>query len=482
MNITIVGGGTAGFVTALILKHSYPGYKVSVIKSSSVQTIGVGEGTTDHWSEFMDFCQITTAEIIKNCGATFKSGIMFEDWCANDYLHSVENHFTERYNKIPITYGYLAASSCNPSEFVPDILWNSKVTIPENILETIDTPPVNQYHFDTELLGTFLEKLSLQRGISVYNDTITEVKIADNQITELLGERVYTADLFIDCSGFAKLLIGKLGAKWQSYKDYLQVDSAITFRTDNNDYPMWTLARALSSGWMFSIPVQGRKGNGYIFSSKHINQDQAKQEVENLLGHSISIAKHIQFEPGKLDKFWIGNCVAIGLSSSFIEPLEASSIGSTIQQAFLLSEHLYAYDKTDIDLYNHKVDAIMENIRDFVFLHYITERAESEFWKAQKSIKYPTRLQSQLEKWKERLPVDSDFTETTEKVLFKADNFIIVLYSLGLLDSSKIKKQLSYLPANVIEHAKQGLKELKLKLQNTNKVSHQTMINLIRDL
>lgn len=482
MKITIVGGGTAGFVTALILKHSYPGYKISVIKSSNTGTIGVGEGTTDHWADFMDFCQISHVDLVKNCGATFKSGIMFKNWSNEDYLHSVENHFTEKYNQIPVAYGCLMASRSKPKELVPSILWDSKVTISENIQDVLENSPVNQYHFDTELLCSFLEKISIQRGILVYDDTITEVEYSDKHITKLSGTRTYDADFFIDCTGFAQLLIKNLGARWQSYKKYLQVDSAITFKTENKKYPMWTLARALSSGWMFSIPVQGRTGNGYIYSSNHISLDQAKEEIEKLLGHNITISKNIKFEPGKLDKCWIGNCAAIGLSSSFIEPLEASSIGSTIQQAFLLSENLYAYNQSDIDTYNLKVDSILENIRDFVFLHYLTDSNKNDFWRDQAKIECPPKLKKNLEKWKQRLPIDSDFTQLTDKVLFKSDNFIIVLYCLGLLDSNKIKRQLSYLPANVIDHAKQNLQLLQHELQNTRKISHKTMINLIKDL
>lgn len=482
MKIIILGGGTAGLVTALILKHSYPGYAISIIKSSKIDTIGVGEGTTDHWSEFMRYCQISHSDIIKHCGATYKSGIMFKDWGNYNYLHSVENHFTEKYNGIPVTYGYLAATRCHPKEMVPEVLWESKVTLAENTLENIDTAPVNQYHFDTHLLVDFLEKLSKERGIEVIEDKILEIKKDGETIQELIGEKNHTADFFIDCSGFSRKLINLLGAEWHSYKEYLQVDSAITFRTENEDYPMWTLAQALSSGWMFSIPVQNRKGNGYIYSSKHITKQEAQTEVEQFLGCPIDVTKHIQFEPGKLDKTWIGNCVAIGLSSSFIEPLEASSIGSTIQQAFLLSEYIYSYDKEDINKYNLKVDAIFENIKDFVFLHYVTNRDDSQFWQDQKNIKFPSQLKRNLDKWQTRLPTDKDFTETTDKVLFLASNFLIVLYSLGLLNERAIKKQLSYLPSNILMNSKQELENMKLAIHNTPKISHDTVIRLIRDI
>jgi len=482
MKIIILGGGTAGFVTALVLKHSYPGFSVSVIKSSGIGTIGVGEGTTDHWSEFMDFCQISHADIIRHCGATFKSGIMFKDWCENDYLHSVENHFTETYNGIPVSYGCLAAARCHPREMVPEVLWDSKVTLSDNTLDNINTAPVNQYHFDTNLLAEFLEKISISRGIEVIDDTIVEIKHSDEEITEIIGSRSYTADFFIDCSGFSRSLISKLGGEWKSYSKHLQVDSAITFKTENQDYPMWTLAQAMSSGWMFSIPVQGRKGNGYVYSSQHISKDQAQAEVEALLGKPVEIAKHINFDPGKLDKTWIGNCVAIGLSSSFIEPLEASSIGSTIQQAFLLSEYLYAYDEEDVFNYNLKVNSIFDNIRDFVFLHYITPREDTEFWREQKQIEYPEQLNNNLLKWQKRLPTDKDFTSVTDRVLFLSPNFVIVLYSLGLLDSRTVKKQLSYLPANITQNAKQQLDTMKQAIDSTPKVSHETVINMIRDI
>ena len=166
----------------------------------------------------------------------------------------------------------------------------------------------------------------------------------------------YQSDFYIDCTGFKKLLISKLGAKWVSYKKYLPMNEAIAFATkDTKEYPPYTLANAMKAGWMWRIPTQGRWGNGYVFNNKYINAKEAQKECEKYLGHSIKVAKNIKFEAGVLDKVWIGNCVAIGLSSSFIEPLEASSIGISIQQSFLLMHLITNYYKNDIDLYNKKI-------------------------------------------------------------------------------------------------------------------------------
>ena len=483
MRICILGSGTAGFVTALILKNTYPNYEIDIISSSDVGIIGVGEGSTEHWARFIDYCGIHPHEIVKNCGATFKSGIMFKGWGSRDYLQGVEGNLVGAHNDTPMAYAKLIGEDCDPIDLVAHTTWNSEVPFNKFIDISPEEMPVTQYHFNTRELNTFLSDKCTQIGISQYDDKITEVVLDKNGVDKLIGSSEYNYDFYIDCTGFARLLIGKLGAEWQSYGQYLKMKRAIVFPTgDETEYPYWTLAQAMKYGWMFRIPVWGRKGNGYIFDSDYITDEEAKAEVEEYLGHTVDIAKTISFDPGALDKTWIQNVCAIGLSASFVEPLEASSIGTSIQQAFLLASRLHKYNQTTIDRYNEEVNAILENIRDFVLLHYMCDRDDTNFWINARSVELPESLKNNLEIWKNKLPISEDFNNKTSKVLFNEYNHALVLHGLGLFDTESIKQQFQNFPQAVKDYANRSVQNLRDTESNVKTIPHKMMIDLIRML
>ena len=245
------------------------------------------------------------------------------------------------------------------------------------------------------------------------------------------------------------------------------------------EIPLWTVARAMNSGWMFRIPVWERKGNGYIFDSDFITPDQAHIEVETYLGHGVQIAKHLKFDPGALDKPWINNVCAIGLSASFVEPLEASSIGTSINQSFLLASRILNYNPQSIERYNKEVDAIMNNIRDFIVLHYITNRTDTQFWTHLQTAEIPDSLANNLDMWKTRLPISDDFTDCTSKILFNEYNYILVLYGLGLIDTEMVRKQYESIPKEAKFFADQALTS-KLEHDKLRTIPHKMMIDLIR--
>ena len=217
--------------------------------------------------------------------------------------------------------------------------------------------------------------------------------------------------------------------------------SAVVFPTgDEENYNMWTLAKAMDYGWRFKIPVWGRHGNGYIFDSDYITAEQAKQELDIEFGKDVEIAKTFDFDPGAVDRAWIKNCVAIGLSGSFVEPLEASSIGTSIQQAFLLMHRLPNYNEKTIASYNKSFNDIMENIRDFIILHYLTKKDNTSFWKNASMISLPDSLQAKLELWRNKLPITEDFNSLSDYILFNASNHTMILSGLGLFNNKSIYK------------------------------------------
>ena len=229
-------------------------------------------------------------------------------------------------------------------------------------------------------------------------------------------------------------------------------------------------------GWMWRIPVYGRWGNGYVFSNNYIDKDQAKQEIEKKLGREIEIARNIKFDPGKLNKSWIGNCCAIGLSSNFVEPLEATSIGTAIAQAFLLRDFIFNYKQEDINDYNHKIDLIMENVRDFIFLHYMIDKEDSPFWKDNKNKLIPDTLSYNLKKWKDKLPKTEDFT-STEYLLFREQNFTSVLHGLGFYKgNSNIDKEFNSFPEDIRDRIKEVLNQYDIGFDATPKISHKDFL------
>jgi tryptophan halogenase len=450
-NICIVGGGTAGYIAALILKVRFgDNIKITVIKSDKIGIIGVGEGSTEHFADFLKFTQIHPYEVIKECDATLKSGIMFEGWTDKNFLHSVTRELPNiKFGQTQLGYQQLIINKVKQEELNNPFDWNSKV---EEYHLKNKTSPVNQYHFNTFKLNLFLNKKCIERNISVIDDEINDVVLNEQgEIEEIKGtKKNYKFNFYIDCTGFKKILISKLGAKWQSYGKYLKMKEAIAFPTKNKkEYNNYTTAKAMGYGWMFQIPTFGRQGNGYIFDSDYINVEQAKNEVERVLGHSIDIGKNIKFDPGCLDNVWIKNCVAIGLSANFVEPLEATSIGTSIQQSYLLMHDLPNYDEQIIKNYNNKIQKIMDNIRDFICLHYITERYDTEFWVDIQKIELPESLTNKLLLWQKRLPIREDFVESNY-FLFYEYNWIHILYGLNLLDIDNLKKQTEIFNSNVL--------------------------------
>ena len=480
MKTLVVGGGTAGLVTAIILKK-HLNLPVDLVHSPTIGIIGVGEGSTEHFREFMQFAGISHLDIIKECGATYKSGIMFKGWGNKDYLHSVDGTFSGQVAQYRPVYAKQIAEDADYLN--PRIAWKSEIST--GFIGNHEQAVYNQYHFNTNLLNEYLIKVAASLGVNVYEDDITDVNVDfSNSITSIKGaKKEYKYDFYVDSTGFKKLLIGKLGGTWESFSKYLPVDSAITFRTgDTDNYNLWTLAQAMKSGWMFRLPVWGSHGNGYIYNSKFITAEEAKQEVEEYFGHEVTVGKTFSFDPGKIDKAWINNCVATGLSSLFVEPMEASSIGATIQQTFLLMHRMVGYNENTINDYNKSFNDIAENIRDFVFLHYITDREDTPFWQSTQTLEVPDSLYPKLEQWKTKLPIKEDFNMYSDYILFTDHNFIVVMDGLNLFNREAIAKEYNAINPNIRVYADNRVKEKLFEDVNLKTITHKEYLRLIREV
>jgi tryptophan halogenase len=445
-SLIVLGGGNAGLMAALYQAAAFPNLNVSVIKSKKIGTIGVGEGSTEHWRRFSAAVGIEFVELITECGATIKTGIKFENWHGDgtSYYHSLPQAFVnmDQYSGAPVTLMRLIADGVDSQ----NLHW-------ELPLNAVAEPLTDyyQFHFDSEKLNAYLENLCNARGIKVIEAEIIDCIIDQDGFVESIVDdhnNRYAADFFIDSSGFKRVISSKLGAEWVDWSKYLPLNSAIAFQTPyEEDIPTYTLAKAMNSGWHWRSPVQERFGNGYVFSDQFITEDQALAEIQKHFKDTINIGRKINFISGRVNKAWIKNCVSIGLSSNFVEPLEASSISTTIQQSRMLSGGLWNWARNDtgtINKYNSIFDDLMSNILDFIQLHYFTQREDTEFWRwCKNEITVTDFNKENLENFKTNfinqvlLPEDGLMSNFR---IYDCLNWIQIMHGLRLFDVAKIKE------------------------------------------
>lgn len=440
MKVCILGAGTAGLVAAIILRERYPLYPITIVKSGEIGIIGVGEGSTEQWAKFMRYVNIPLEDLFYHTHSTVKIGILFKDWnIGKDYVHTVEDPVITKFGR-PDVYDELIKIDSGRFPLTP-LFENiySKNRVP---LRT-DLRVSNQYHFDTFKLNEYLSKICRERNILIEDSEILDADVhpITGNITKLKGKtREYEADLFIDCSGFRRVLAKKLKNNWISMTRFLPMNHAIAFPTEfepGQDIEPYTTCTALKSGWSWKIPTQDRYGNGYVFSDNYINSDQALNEISSSINKNIEkVARDIKFEAGKLEKFWCKNVVSVGLCGSFAEPLEAQSIGFTIQQIFCLLEHLEGsvfWDKAS-EAFNKHMDDTFNNAISFLQLHYIVKRDDSDFWR-DKPFELTDFNKETLEVFKKGYFSTIHFSQSPF-CLFWQCNWYQVIHGVGLLDKA----------------------------------------------
>ena len=449
-NILVIGGGNAGYISALMLKKAFPSKNIGVIYSKKVGTIGVGESSSEHIADFCKYCDIPKLSFILKTKATFKTGIFFENWAEEDFLHNIEEPFCK--SNVNRFFYYQQVVVNQRPNYELQRSWENKINL--DVFKDDDDSPTNQFHFDTQALNDYLKELCIERGIILLEDDIVDfsVDVETGRIISVKGSQDYAADFFIDCSGFSRLLVGKkLGVKWKSYSEYLPLNSAIAFATEEMDeYNVYTKSTARDYGWSWKIPTQDRTGNGYVFCDRFINEDQAHEEMERVYGHKIDVAKTFKFDPGRLEKAWHKNCYAVGLSQSFIEPLEATALGSVVQQMFAF---IHTFPSNSVEECNELVNGIFDNMFDFVQAHYLVKKEDTPFWREVKNdLKITTSLQTTLEKWKRRFPQADDIL--CRFGMFYAVNYIPILHGLKWFDIDVMGNEANHLmPIEIFDYS-----------------------------
>jgi len=402
-HIVIVGGGSAGWMAASLLLQDFGshGSRITLIESSRIATIGVGEGTTPLFRRFLHHLQIPESEFMSACQATYKHGINFPGWTNSEefgtYFHPFNTpDFTQ--------YDEQFFQNCNlrrdgkPANTVPeDFFFGAELA--KQRKSPAGPPPCDPnrvgyaYHFDAGLLADFLKKRAIERGIGYLVDDVTQVVLQENGdishlVTAQHGE--IRADFFVDCTGFARKLIGEtLKSEIISYKPRLFNDSAVVLRTPlpvDSEIPPFTESRALNCGWAWRIPLISRIGWGYVYSSDYATREDAEQELRSLVGAAANDqpSRHLKMQVGRITEHWKNNCVAIGLSQGFIEPLEATALGLTqfSINRFIANYHEGGFQPGRRDFYNQIINNAFDSTLDYIQMHYILNtRDDTQYWR-----------------------------------------------------------------------------------------------------
>ena len=447
-NIVIVGGGTSGWTTAtMLIDRIFPETKtnITLIESKDVPIIGVGESTTGQMPYLISNSNyLNELDFLKTTGSTFKYGIKHSDWkVIGDSFNSPLLPGWDNETRYPHeTYDYmrnyhLAAQKSVDNFYHSKCMDQHKVfyvkgdpnnkypgIVPEHGHQLLDTTGYG-YHMDAYLASDYLRSKALNTGrIKRTENTVKEVvrdsagHVIDLKLAD--GGSV-SGDLFIDCSGFSRLLKAK-DNKFISYSNYLLVDTALIIPKqypENIDHVRtYTEAKAMKNGWMFKIPLQKRMGRGYNFSSKHTTKEDAHKELEQSLGEEVDVKNVISFEPGRLEKFWDKNVLHVGISSGFLEPLEATTIHISLKQMEHFMEEYY-HDMIDLNnqalqnQFNYGMTTMYDDNRDFLIYHYHNTRQDTEFWRdASSESTLSKKLKNNMSIWNSRTPRKSDMSSS----------------------------------------------------------------------
>jgi tryptophan halogenase len=414
--VVIVGGGTAGWMAAAALSKALGStLSITLIESDEISTVGVGEATVPPLTNFHGMLGINEQDFMATCQATFKLGISFENWKEiNDkYFHAFgstgrdhwiagfwhcwvkaqRNGFTDSYGEYNLES--LAARSGK---------FSTKYASPEG------TRLNYAYHFDAGSYAKFLRKIAEAHGVKRIEGKINSVTTnTDTGFIESLtlqSGQIIEGDFFIDCSGFRALLIEKaLHTGYEDWSHWLPCDSAVATQIKLTAQPLpYARAIARDFGWQWRIPLQHREGTGLVYCSRYLSDDDAKQTLlQNVKTEALFEPKVIKFRSGQRLKHWNKNCVALGLASGFIEPLESTSI-HLVQQGILRLLSLFpsgGVRQADIDEFNAQTKVETNNVRDFIILHYhATQRTDTEFWRFCRNMTVPDSLAHKLELFK----------------------------------------------------------------------------------
>ena len=470
-SIVIVGGGSAGWMTAAALSSAIgTGCKITVIESEQIGTVGVGEATIPPIKTFNRMVGIDEADFLRRTKGTFKLGIEFQDWAREGqrYFHPF-GPFGKQFDLLPIHQHWLRERALGRARPLDDysMAWamasrkrfNKPASDPRSLASTFDYA----YHFDATLYALYLRELSEQRGVQRVEGKIVDAALRgqDGFVTSVRLEdgRDIAGELFIDCSGFRGLLIEELlHTGYDDWSAWLPCDRAVAVPSEVDGPALpYTRSSARAAGWQWRIPLQHRNGNGYVYCSAHLGDDEA---AASLLGHldgrPLGEPRFLRFTTGRRKQSWNRNVIALGLASGFLEPLESTSL-HMVQSG--ISRLLALFPDRDFDPllaeeYNRLTTHEAERIRDFLILHYkLTARADTPLWRYCAAMPVPPSLQVKIDHFRQYGRVVTDGYD-----LFGPPSWLAV--HIGQLnDPLKADPLLAFRPDSsaVLEHQRQAM-------------------------
>ncbi len=433
--VVVAGGGTAGWVTATaLIRHLGPLIDVTLIESEEIGTIGVGESTVPTFRGFHELMKVKEDRFMAATQATIKLGIQFQNWgqIGDRYIHPFGTIGLRWSWMADFHHFWLHARSLG---FGGDLgEYCLEWVAGEAGRMALDTPvqPSYAYHIDASAYARFLRELAEPAGVRRIEGKIQSVDLNPtggfiDTLTLQSGERV-EGDLFIDCTGFRSLLLGEaLGVGFEDWGQWIRTNSAVAVQT-TSDGPgkPYTSVIAHEAGWRWHIPLQHRSGNGIVFCSDHMSDDEAHARLlSEIKGEPLIEPRLLRFPTGMRSKAWHKNCLGFGLAGGFIEPLESTSIHLMMAAVTRLIED-FPFDGCDESLirqFNMKSRLEYENIRDFIILHYhVTERTDSDFWNQCRTMDIPASLKERLDLWQ-----DNARAYQLPHELFRVDSWAMAL-------------------------------------------------------
>ena len=446
LDIVIVGGGTAGWMTAaaLVAKTTPAQCNVILIESEDIGSVGVGEATLPQMKDFNDHVGIIESDMMRKTNASFKLGIEFCDWgySGSSYIHPFGT-FGRRKAGVDFLHQWVRAGQSGPVENIEAYSYairacrETRFEFPVDDDKEINSTYAYAYHFDASLYARFLREFAEARGLKRIEgrivDVVTNAESGHIESVRLKSGQTVWGDYFIDCSGFHSLLMHTmLHVPFEDWSGWLPCDRAVAVPCARKD-PLtpYTRSTAREAGWQWRIPLQHRTGNGYVYCSEYLSDDEASAALlANLDGEALGEPRLLRFKAGRRKTSWQGNCIAIGLSSGFLEPLESTSI-YLIQIGIMHLLKLFPGPQPEpelIDEYNRLVDYEYERVRDFLILHYhLNQRDDAELWRYCRNMEIPDSLAQKMEMFRHRGYIDE-----YRYGLFAPPSWIAVFIGQGL--------------------------------------------------
>ena len=461
--VVILGGGTAGWMAASYLKRAFPSLDITLMEAPTIPKIGVGEATIPNLQKvFFDFLGLKEEDWMRHCNAAFKCAIRFENW-RKPRSETKSDHFYHIFGQIPnvdnvpLSHYWALKHARGDAEEMAYACYKEPPLLDKKLAPRhLDGSRAMYYawHFDAHLVADYLRDIAKGWGVKHVVDELENVELAaDGSIAALSTKqgRKLEGELFVDCSGFRGLLINKaMQEPFIDMSDYLFCDSAVASAVPNDDAKLgvdpYTSAIAMDAGWTWKIPMLTRFGTGYVYSSKFASQDQATRDfcaLWNLDPDKANLNK-IRFRVGRNRRAWVKNCVSIGLSSCFVEPLESTGIYFIYAAIYQLAKHFpdRTFNPALQNSFNREIETMFDDSRDFIQVHYLTTmREDTPFWRANKhDLRLSDDVKNKIELYKAGLTVNMPLSDSDSyygnfecefKNFWTNSNFYCVMAGMG---------------------------------------------------